>query len=77
MRYAAGRVADMGLQGELERIAGTLGQPEVQFLVLKTYHAAPAKPQEGQVVLADGTDWDPGSGAGVYCYYGAAWNRLG
>jgi hypothetical protein len=42
----------------------------------KTY-AAPAKPREGDVRLADGTTWNPGSGAGVYCYYGSAWHFLG
>lgn len=47
------------------------------FLVLKEYHEPPAKYKNGLVVLADGTDWDPGSGAGVYCYYGNAWNKLG
>jgi hypothetical protein len=40
-------------------------------------HAAPDKLRTGMVVLADGTDWDPGSGAGVYCYYAGIWNRLG
>lgn len=29
-------------------------------------HAAPAKTSAGDMVLADGTDWNPGSGAGLY-----------
>lgn len=41
------------------------------------YHVEPSKPREGDVVGADGTDWNPGAGAGVYCYYNSAWNRLG
>ena len=40
-------------------------------------HVEPDKPYEGLTVLADGTNWDPGSGQGVYTYYGGAWNKLG
>lgn len=47
------------------------------FLELQELHEAPAKVRAGMVVLADGTDWDPGSGAGFYGYYGAAWVKLG
>jgi microcystin-dependent protein len=39
-------------------------------------HQEPAKPRVGQTVYADGTDWNPGSGAGLYEYTGAAWRRL-
>lgn len=38
---------------------------------------APLKPREGDIRLADGINWDPGAGAGVYAYYGGAWNKLG
>lgn len=44
---------------------------EVEFL-----HAEPSKPREGMVRGADGTDWNPGAGQGVYVYYGSAWNKL-
>ena len=54
---------------EISRLAG--GE------LLEERHVAPAKPRTGLIVLADGTDWDPGAGAGVYCYYGSAWNKLG
>lgn len=40
-------------------------------------HVVPIKPRSGDIRLADGTDWNPGSGQGVYCYYGAAWHLLG
>lgn len=40
-------------------------------------HVAPAKPREGDIRLADGADWNPGSGAGFYGYYGGAWAKLG
>jgi hypothetical protein len=40
---------------------------------LQEFHREPEKPQEGMMVLADGTDWNPGSGAGFYGYRGGAW----
>ena len=44
---------------------------------LKFFHAEPEKPHEGLLVGADGTNWNPGAGEGVYCYYAGTWNRLG
>lgn len=44
----------------------------VEFL-----NVAPAKPREGMVRGADGTNWNPGAGKGVYAYYSGAWNKLG
>lgn len=44
---------------------------------LDTTTVAPSKPRDGMLRLADGTNWNPGSGAGVYAYYGAAWHFLG
>jgi hypothetical protein len=35
-------------------------------------NAEPSKPQTGQLVLADGTNWNPGSGRGLY-YYDSGW----
>lgn len=40
-------------------------------------HAVPEKLTAGLTVLADGTNWNPGSGAGVYTYYGGSWHKLG
>lgn len=40
-------------------------------------YGAPAKPREGDIRLADGTTWNPGSGIGVYAYYAGAWHFLG
>ncbi len=50
---------------------------EMDSVPLTELHVEPAKPRTGLTVLADGTDWDPGSGQGVYTYYGAAWHKLG
>jgi hypothetical protein len=48
-----------------------------EFFMLKELHAPPVRLKLGMIALADGTDWNPGSGAGVYAYYGAAWHKLG
>lgn len=63
------------VEDELRKIAAA-------FALLAAGHidktnAAPTKPREGDIRLADGTQWNPGSGAGVYAYYGAAWHFLG
>jgi hypothetical protein len=46
---------------------------------LEEVHVEPAKPRTGMIRLADGTDWDPGSGRGVYWYDAgsATWKLLG
>lgn len=59
---------------ELNRIAETMRTSSArQFEIL---HVAPAKPREGMVYGADGTDWNPGAGAGIYSYIGGAWTKL-
>ena len=64
------------LTKELQRIADAMGGAD-SSLSLVTLHAAPRKLTDGLVCLADGTNWNPGSGAGVYVYRGAAWHYLG
>jgi len=44
---------------------------------LDTTYVAPEKPRQGDLILADGTSYDPGSGVGVYVYYNSAWHFLG
>lgn len=50
---------------------------QVPFLQLQTLNVAPTKPREGMVIKVDGVHFNPGSGAGVYCYRGGAWTLLG
>lgn len=64
------------LHEELQRIAIALGGIEVPFLILEEQHTAPAKVYEGMVIIADGTDWNPGTGQGVYARVGGAWVKL-
>lgn len=61
---------------EFQRIAQAL-QEQNEVLRLGTTYVAPSKPRAGDIRLADGTQWDPGSGAGFYGYYGGAWVKLG
>lgn len=71
-----GLITDPQTKAEFDRVAeaSARSRPSIQ---LQTLHAAPARVGDGMVVLADGTNWDPGSGAGFYGYYGGAWNKLG
>ncbi len=63
------------IQRELEQIGARFTtHPSLQ---LEELHAVPEKPRTGLIVLADGTDWNPGSGAGFYGYYGGSWVKLG
>jgi hypothetical protein len=64
------------LDEELLAIERAWGSAE-EFIELKELHSAPVKVRTGMIVLADGTDWDPGSGAGFYGYYNGQWNKLG
>lgn len=59
---------------ELENVSRATRYP---FLQLDEMYAAPARPTAGMVALADGTKWNPGSGAGFYGYYGGSWKKLG
>ena len=40
-------------------------------------YRAPDKPREGDIRLADGTEWDPGAGQGIYAWYSGSWHKLG
>lgn len=48
----------------------------IDTLRLVPQAVAPAKPSEGTVANADGTNWNPGGGAGLYQYLGGAWVKL-
>lgn len=75
-RYIPGNVADQQMQEELNKIAQAMETAD-PFMTLETLYAAPKKYREGTIVKADGSVWNPGSGAGVYCYRGGSWTFLG
>ncbi len=47
------------------------------FAIFKELQEEPKRLIPGLVVLADGTNWNPGSGQGLYIYYGSSWHKLG
>jgi len=61
------------LVDELRKIAAA----STDGVLLQELNVAPLRPRSGMVVLADGTNWDPGSGQGFYGYYGSSWVKLG
>lgn len=75
-RYIPGSVFDDLLRIELNKISQAMETAD-ERLTLQVLHAAPQKFREGTIVLADGTDWNPGAGAGYYGYHSGAWNKLG
>lgn len=64
------------LTQELANIARAMNERN-PTLNLSVSYAAPAKVFDGMIVLADGTKWNPGSGAGFYGYRAGAWHLLG
>jgi hypothetical protein len=63
------------MQYELDKLASSLSQP-VEYAALKTLYASPSRIFDGMIVKADGTTWNPGSGAGVYCRVVSSWVKL-
>lgn len=57
-------------------IAGALRRPQSEYVILDVLETAPAKPQNGMIAHADGTSWNPGSGAGLYSYENGAWVKM-
>lgn len=59
---------------ELSEIGRALS--ETTSVELRLVHVEPSKPREGMLVAADGTDWNPGGGIGIYAYLSGAWSKL-
>ncbi len=64
------------LAGELRSVADTLAAPEVVRVRFVLLAAEPARYANGDVVCADGSNWNPGGGAGLYQRIGGAWVKL-
>lgn len=80
MRYTIAHIPEEysrdWMYSELKKIQDAILELESNRIKLIPSHAAPIRPREGDVVNADGSDWNPGSGAGLYEYKGAAWSKL-
>lgn len=68
--------SNQDIKRELQNIAEALQSPNAA-LFLAPLAVAPLKPREGMVVMANGTNWNPGSGAGFYGYRAGSWRFLG
>lgn len=55
------------IQSELQRIANVL-ELFAQGQMFEVSYAEPERPRTGMLRLADGTEWNPGSGRGLYWY---------
>jgi hypothetical protein len=64
------------LATELQSIAQAASD-KVDAVRFNVLHAAPAKPRAGDVVFADGSDWNPDTGVGLYEYSGTDWKKVG
>lgn len=51
-----------------QRIADAFQSGEFDLINLNTLHVAPDNPREGDLINVDGSDYNPGSGAGIYLY---------
>jgi hypothetical protein len=61
---------------QLRRVADVLTAPSVRSIHFDTLHAEPPRFGNGDVVMADGVDWNPGAGGGLYQRFSGAWVKL-
>lgn len=62
------------LYNELQRVSAEANK--MPFLQLEVLHIEPERAQDGTIAIADGTDWNPGGGAGTYERRAGAWVKL-
>lgn len=73
-RAPAGLKAWLAQQFRL--IAGEFAAPQSALVTIEPRGVEPARPTNGMLVYADGTAWNPGSGAGFYKREGGAWVKF-
>lgn len=64
---------------ELQNIAKEMASPK-EFLLLQVSHKAPkttTDPKIAMLAIADGTNWNPGAGAGLYRFQNNSWTFVG
>lgn len=62
---------------ELNRLSDILFN--ISVMRLEQTNVEPEKPRDGEIRYADGTNWNPGSGQGIYVYIddgSPAWEKL-
>lgn len=65
------------LQDELQRISEAFRIGEFETINLQLLSASLDKIKAGAIINADGTNYDPGSGAGIYWFDGTIYTKLG
>ena len=64
------------LQEEFNKLLNAFQELQSSMLILDVWNEAPPRTFDGMMVRADGTNWNPGAGEGVYVYYNSTWNKL-
>ena len=62
------------IQENIRRLASSLEILETP--IVPTHNVPPSNPEIGQLAIADGTNWNPGSGAGTYIFRANAWHKI-
>ena len=70
-------VATQQIYEEFVKVAEALRHLAVESIWIPLLHVEPDKKEEGLIAGADGTDWNPGSGAGIYQWRSGAWVFIG
>lgn len=80
-RYIVGHPptnSDEGLYtyNEVTKIFDWMRQPIMPSFRIEITNVEPSKPDDGDVYYADGVNWNPGAGRGLYAYVSGAWTKL-
>jgi hypothetical protein len=69
-------VEDLGgyVVSELKRLGDIILNQAI--FRLERIHIEPSKPRVGDIRYADGTNWNPSGGEGIYFYNGTSWVKL-
>ena len=53
---------------QFQKLANEFTEFEIESIRFKIFHTEPENPSEGHLYYADGSDWNPGYGRGLYLY---------
>ena len=59
---------------EMLQISKAIGG--IESIIMPQTHVDPVKTNDGEVLYADGADWDPDTGKGIYYFDGSEYHRL-
>lgn len=49
---------------------------EFEVVQLLTQFREPKRPRDGMLAVADGVEWDPGLGPGLYFFWSGTWEQV-